>query len=108
MDCFVQCEKQYAKDIYFYISQNVDTSYTHLINTLRCYKNVKTIMFFAQSLKQLKKNNTPQIEVAEALWENFEFEQKNKDEKLKNKTMYETFWDDTDRKKNVSLFDCIE
>jgi hypothetical protein len=107
LDCFVGCEKQYTEDILFYIANDVETSYAHLINTLQKYKNAKVISFFARILEQLKQNDTPQIEGAEALWTNFEFEQKNKDEKFKNKQQYETFWADEKRKNLFPYSDAL-
>ncbi len=92
IDCFIRNEKQYINDILFYFSTNVDTSYTHLINTLEKFKDDNSVQFFTRILKELKQNNTPHIEEAEAIWKNFEFGQMNEKEKLKNKKEYESFW----------------
>ena len=89
---FVDCEKQYADDILFYISQRVEISYLHIINTLQAFKNEEATQFFTCVLEKLKQSNIRDIELAEAIWKNFEFEQMNETEKLQNKKEYETFW----------------
>ncbi|MDR0895666.1 MAG: hypothetical protein LBN06_10285 [Prevotellaceae bacterium] len=92
MTCFTQCQEQYEDDILFYIANDAGTSYCHLINTLRENQNREAIPFFTSVLEKLKAQNTPHIEEAEALWENFEFIQLTKDEQLQNKQAYENFW----------------
>ncbi|MDR0307832.1 MAG: hypothetical protein LBI42_13490 [Chitinispirillales bacterium] len=115
MSCFVSLGEPHTDDILYYVVQQISKNYTHIINTLREFKNENAMLFFSNILKQLKYQNDAavkktlkktnqakstikkNIEEAESLWRNFEFQKMNKNDKLANRKEYEDFWKDKEK-----------